>query len=95
MSKPTTYNPRDIAVALQYDGETAPQVTAKGRGKQAEEILSIAEENNIPLHTDPHMVKILAQIPLGEEIPQELYVAVAEILAFAFWLNGKAGPSGS
>ncbi len=91
MNKPTTVNPRNVAVALKYSGESAPQVTAKGRGKQAEEIINRAEENDIPLHTDPHMVKMLAQIPLGEEIPRELYVAVAEILAFAFWLNGKAG----
>jgi flagellar biosynthesis protein len=43
----------------------------------------------IPLQTEPELVKILAQIPLGDEIPNELYTAVAEVLAFAYFLSGK------
>lgn len=91
MSHHKIHNPRDVAVALRYDGDSAPQVTAKGRGALAEQIIKIAEENGVPMHNDAHLVKMLAQIPLGEEIPRELYVAVAEVLAFAFWISDKAG----
>lgn len=86
---PKTYYTTDIAVALKYDGKNAPRVTAKGKGLTTEQILEIAELHGIPLQTDAELVKILAQIPLGDEIPNELYVAVAEVIAFAYFLSGK------
>lgn len=89
MAGKTFYN-SDMAVALKYDGQQAPKVTAKGSGFTAEQILEIAEQHGIPLQNDPDLVKILAQVPLGEEIPQNLYVAVAEIIAFAYFLSGKS-----
>ncbi|KJV06254.1 EscU/YscU/HrcU family type III secretion system export apparatus switch protein [Methylocucumis oryzae] len=82
-------NPPDLAVALQYDGSNAPRVTAKGKGKTAEEIIAIAEQHDIPLHTDIVLVDMLAKIPLGDEIPRELYLAVAEVIAFAYLISGK------
>ncbi len=84
-----TYYTSDIAVALKYDGKNAPKVTAKGEGLTAEQILQIAERHGIPLQTEPELVKVLAQVPLGDEIPQELYIAVAEVIAFAYYLSGK------
>ncbi|MDP1773172.1 MAG: EscU/YscU/HrcU family type III secretion system export apparatus switch protein [Methylobacter sp.] len=84
-----TYHTSDIAVALKYDGKNAPKVTATGTGLTAEQILQIAEHHGIPLQTEPELARILAQIPLGDEIPNELYVAVAEIIAFAYFLSGK------
>lgn len=84
-----TYYTSDIAVALKYDGKNAPKVTAKGTGLTAEQILAIAEQYSIPLQADPELVNMLAQIPLGDEIPKELYLAVAEIIAFAYFLSGK------
>lgn len=84
-----TYYTSDIAVALKYDGKNAPKVTAKGSGLTAQQILTLAEQHNIPLQTDPELVNILAQIPLGDEIPKELYLAVAEVIAFAYFLSGK------
>ncbi|MGR9044947.1 MAG: EscU/YscU/HrcU family type III secretion system export apparatus switch protein [Gammaproteobacteria bacterium] len=84
-----TYHNADIAVALKYDGENAPKVTAKGEGLTAEQILDIAERHGIPLQSEPELARILAQVPLGEEIPRELYIAVAEVIAFAYFLNGK------
>lgn len=78
-----------MAVALQYDGETAPRVTAKGMGDIAEQILALASQHGIPLQDNPELVKILAQLELGEHIPRELYIAVAEIIAFAYMLKGK------
>lgn len=87
MSK--TYYTTDLAVALKYDGKNAPKVTAKGDGLTAEQMLELAKIHDIPLHTEPELAKILAQVPLGDEIPHELYVAVAEVIAFAFYLSGK------
>ena len=84
-----TLNPTDLVVALTYDGETAPRVTAKGRGGLAEQILALAEQHDVPLQRDAELAALLAQIPLGEEIPEILYLAVAEVIAFAYLLSGK------
>ncbi|MES9857826.1 MAG: EscU/YscU/HrcU family type III secretion system export apparatus switch protein [Sedimenticola sp.] len=89
-----TYDPLpELAVALNYDGENTPRVTAKGRGELAEEILKLAQESGIPLEKDSELAAILAQIPLGDEIPEALYRAIAEVIAFAYMLTGKR-PSG-
>ncbi len=85
-------SPEDIAVALHYDGENAPRITAKGRGELATRILEAAQACDIPLHDDPELAAVLAQIPLGTEIPETLYRAVAEIIAFAYLLSGKRPP---
>lgn len=90
-----TYYQTDLAVALKYDGKHAPKVTAKGSGLTAEQILAIAQHHNIPLQTDPELTRILAQVPLGEEIPHELYLAVAEVIAFAYFLSGKTPDNSS
>ncbi len=82
-------NSPDLAVALRYDGTSAPKVVAKGQGELAQRILAKAREHKIPLHRDPNLVKVLAKIPLGEEIPRELYLAVAEVIAFAYWLSSE------
>ncbi len=87
-------NPPDLAVALKYDGTTAPRIVAKGHGKTAERIITAAGEHQVPLHHDPQLAQVLARVPLGEEIPRELYVAVAEVIAFAYWLSGKSAPGG-
>ena len=81
-----------LAVALLYDGENAPVVTAKGRGEVAQRILQLAEEHGIPLQGDPELAAILAQIPLGNEIPEALYRAIAEVIAFAYLVSGKRPP---
>lgn len=82
-----------IAVALHYDGETAPQVTAKGYGELAEQIIAIAKHHGVPLQENKALVQLLSQLELGEEIPQELYLAIAEIIAFTYMLKGKV-PAG-
>jgi flagellar biosynthesis protein len=87
---PKNYYQTDMADTLQYDGKNTPKVTAKGAsGISAEEMLRVAEQNNIPLQTDPELSRILAQIPLGDEIPRELYLAIAEVIAFAYGLSSK------
>ena len=79
----------DIAVALRYDGESAPRVTASGQNLVAEKIIEAAERAGVPLYPDPELAMVLAQIPLGEEIPDNLYKAIAEVIAFAYILAGK------
>ena len=78
------------AIALHYDGNLAPSVTAKGSGNVAKEIYRIAKENNIPLHEDAELANLLSRLDIGEEIPRNLYVAVAEVIAFAYIVSGKA-----
>lgn len=77
------------AVALHYDGKEAPRVTAKGSGDLAEQIIALAKEHGIPLQEDAALVSLLSKLDLGDEIPQVLYTAVAEIIAFAYILKGK------
>jgi flagellar biosynthesis protein len=81
-----------VAVALQYDGTSAPKVTAKGKGVIAEQIMRVAQENNIPLHEEKQLVSVLSEIELGAEIPEALYIAIAEIIAFAYQISGKKSP---
>ena len=80
------------AVALRYDGRGAPRVTAKGHGETAQRILEIAREHEVPLREDPELTVLLSQVELGEEIPPALYLAVAEVLAFAYRLSGRRAP---
>jgi flagellar biosynthesis protein len=76
-----------IAVALQYErGTGAPRVTAKGRGQVAENIIASAEEHGVALQEDPLLAEALARLPLDDEIPEELYRAVAEVIGFVLRL---------
>lgn len=92
MSRRTSDTP-PTAVALRYEGNGAPRVTAKGQGEVAEQILAIAAEHGVPVREEPELAALLARVDLGEEIPPALYVAVAEVLAFAYRLSGRV-PSG-
>ena len=82
---------RKKAVALKYDHDSnaAPKVVAKGAGYIAEQILSLAEENDIHVHEDPDLLNILAALDLQSEVPEHLYIAIAEILAFVYQLNNS------
>lgn len=77
------------AVALTWDGREAPRVSAKGEDALAEEIIRLAEAHNIPLYEDAGLVKLLAKLELGEEIPRELYLAVARVIAFSYMMAGR------
>lgn len=82
---------RKKAAALRYDAkkDAAPKVVAKGSGKIAERILQIAKEHNVPIKDDPQLVEVLSTLDLYQEIPPELYRAVAEILAFVYRMTKK------
>lgn len=80
---------RETAVALKYDGKRAPTVAASGLDQVAKEIIRIAREHDVPLYENAELAGILARLDLDEEIPESLYRVIAEILAFAFHLQGK------
>lgn len=89
-----TPRPLPIAVSLQWDGKGAPRVTAKGRGEIAERIVALAAANGVPLREDRALVSVLSKIDIDQQIPAQLYVAVAEVIAFAYALRGKQLDSG-
>jgi len=77
------------AAALKYDGVNTPKVVAKGEGDVAEEIIKIAQQNEVHIHYDPLLLEVLSRLELNEDIPETLYLAVAKIIAFAYYLQGK------
>jgi flagellar biosynthesis protein len=92
MSTPDPPRPRR-AVALSYtEGAHAPEVTASGRGLVAERILAAARAAGVPVREDPGLVEALAALELGGEIPEALWAAVAETLAWAYRLDAAARP---
>jgi len=78
-----------MVVAVKYDinKDRAPKIVASGKSAFAEEILRIAEENQVPLYEDPSLVDLLSKLEIDTEIPPELYTLVAEILAFVYQLD--------
>ena len=76
------------AVALRYlSGDFAPKVVAKGRGFVAEEIIKYAKEHNVFIHESEDLVSLLMQVDFDRHIPNELYRAIAEILAWVYELE--------
>lgn len=80
---------RPLAVALNYDGSTAPpKVVASGRGAIAEQILALAFANGVRVREDADLAEILSAVDVDTEIPLEAFAAVAEILAYVYRANG-------
>tara|TARA_R110002020_G_scaffold78396_2_gene197175 strand:+ start:14812 stop:15099 length:288 start_codon:yes stop_codon:yes gene_type:complete len=84
--------PRE-AIALVYDGDQAPTLTAKGEGDLAEQIIELAMAYEVPIYENAELASVLARLELGDQIPEALYRTIAEIIAFAWYLKGKA-PAG-
>ena len=78
-----------LAVALHYDKTGAPRVVAKGRGSIGEKIIELAKSHDIPIEENEVLAGALANVELGDEIPVELYKAVAEVLVFVLRLSGR------
>ena len=76
------------AVALAYGKRDAPVVTAKGRDELAEAIIAEAQRQGIYITEDRELVAALSRLDLEQEIPRDLYVAVAVVLSWAYWLRG-------
>ncbi len=79
-----------VALSHERNGPGAPRVVAKGSGELAERILEIARASDVPIHSDPDLVALLGASEIGEEIPTDVYEAVARVLA---WLYGLARQS--
>ena len=81
------------AVALVYDPtkDALPSVTAKGHGELAEELIRLAVEHGIPIKYDPDLVQVLGALDVGQDIPEEVYLVVAELLAFIYQVNQEFG----
>ena len=83
------------AVALSYrEGQYAPQVVAKGHGVTAEAIIACAREAGVFVHESPALVSQLMQVDIDNYIPPELYRAVAELLAWLYWLEHEKAQAG-
>jgi len=80
---PTT----SLAVALHYDKTGAPRVVAKGKGAIGQKIVEVAKANNIPIQENEVLAGALSNVEIGDEIPVELYKAVAEVLIFVLRLS--------
>lgn len=92
MPEPGAKPPAKRAVALSYEpGAAAPRVTATGAGLVAERILAAAREAGVPVRSDPALMRALGSLELGSDVPQALWVAVAETLAWAYRLDAEAG----
>ena len=88
-------SPTRSAVALAYmEADVAPRVVAKGRGLIAEEIIARAREHGIFVHESPELVGLLMQVDVDQRIPGQLYIAVAELLAWLYLLErGEKAPA--
>ena len=91
----TANDAQKSAVALAYSQtDAAPRVVAKGRGVLAEQIIARARENGVYVHESPELVSLLMQVDLDQRIPPQLYVAVAELLAWLYRLeSGESTPA--
>jgi len=84
-------NKQKQAVALRYEPkkDRAPRIAGKGRGYLAEKILELARQHDIPIRQDKNLLQILSRLDLHQEVPAEVYKAVAEILAFIYRLSNR------
>jgi len=81
--------PSPLAVAVQYDAPNVPRVVAMGRGDVGQKIIDLAAEHGVPLEQNPVLAEALSTVEIDEEIPEALYLAVAEVLAFILRSSGK------
>lgn len=79
------------AVALRYnqDKENAPKVVAKGKGVTAQKIIEIAHEHDLPIREDSDLIELLSKVEIDHEIPENLYIAVAEVFKFIYLVTKK------
>lgn len=85
----TDTDARRLAVALQYDRTGAPRVVAKGRGAIGAKIVEVAKAHDVPIEQNELLAGALSSIDLGDEIPEELYRAVAEVLVFVMRMSKR------
>ena len=82
------HNPYNQAVALQYGRNKVPLVVAKGADELAQRIVEEAKKQGIYVADDPKLLAMLSRLDVGQEISEDMYTAVAVILAWVYWLRG-------
>ena len=82
------------AAALRYGGEGAPEIVAAGAGHVADGILARARDAGVPVREDPALAETLASLAVGEQVPEELWMAVARVLVWAYTLEDRITPNG-
>jgi flagellar biosynthesis protein len=80
--------PYQQAVALEYLKKKAPVVTAKGEDELARRIVAEAKRQGVYVAEDPRLLAMLSRLDVGQEIPEDMFTAVAVILAWVYWLRG-------
>lgn len=80
---------RKRAIALKYDGDTLPSVVASAKGVVAEKLIEIAIMHNIPVYEDSDLAEAISVLKVGEQIPENLFKAVAEVFAYCYWVNQR------
>ena len=80
--------PSKQAIAIEYGQRDTPVLSAKGIGEVAERIIAEARKQGVYIAEDPQLLGLLGQLELNQEIPEQLYAAVAAILSWAYWLRG-------
>ncbi|MEA2102670.1 MAG: EscU/YscU/HrcU family type III secretion system export apparatus switch protein [Thermodesulfobacteriota bacterium] len=83
--------PKAVAVQYKRGQDSAPRVTAKGQGSIAEKILSLARQKGVQIHKDSALVEALYRLDINQEIPEDLYQVLAEVLAFVYEMNRLRG----
>lgn len=80
------------AAALRYneEKENAPKVVAKGKGEVAQNIIKIAELNNLPIKKDEDLIELLSKVEIDKEIPEAMYKAVAEVFSFIYRTTNRS-----
>lgn len=78
-----------LAVALEYEKPNTPRVTAIGRGEMARRIVEVAESHGVPITQKPELASALSVLEIDQQIPQELYRAVAEVLIYVLKIAAK------
>ncbi|TKB55448.1 flagellar biosynthesis protein FlhB [Ferrimonas aestuarii] len=86
---PMDDNNTKLATALKYEAPTAPKVVAQGQGDLAHQIEQAAIEAGILVHEDKQLAQLLDKLEVGQSIPPELYLVIAELIAYAYLLEGK------
>jgi flagellar biosynthesis protein len=82
------HNPYNQAVALQYGRNKVPMLVAKGSDELAQRIVEEAKRQGVYVAEDPKLLAMLSRLDVGQEISEEMYTAVAVILAWVYWLRG-------
>ena len=95
MSAPPEGSDKTLAVALRYDAPNAPRVVAIGHGEIGDRIVETARKHGVPLEANGPLAQALSTVKLDSEIPEELYEAMAVVIAFVMRAAAKAGPAPS